>query len=110
VRWQPWQTNLTPGSPTDLFLIMATGGTEKLTSRHFKDAILAEIFKAYRASGTVYQRATDPETRRTLLDLKRCYDLAIEHLSPLGERAVKIQEELGMNFSDPPAPGGQGAA
>ncbi|MGO8839249.1 MAG: hypothetical protein ACLQAH_06765 [Limisphaerales bacterium] len=55
---------------------------ESTEIRKFKDAVLIEIFIAYRELGTVYQKATDPETRQTLLDLKRCYDLAIHHLSP----------------------------
>ena len=78
---------------------MATGGTESVETRQFKDAILAEIFKAYHASGTVYQKATDPETRRTALDLKRCCDLAINHLAPLGAHAEKLWDELGLRFS-----------
>jgi len=79
---------------------MATGGMDSIEIRKFKDSILVEIFKAYRASATVYQKAKDPETRRTLLDMKRCYDLAIQHLSPAGAYAEKLHEELEMRFSE----------
>ena len=81
---------------------MATGAPENIAVRKFKDAVLVEIFKAYRASGVVYQKASDTETRRTLLDLKRCYDLAIHHLSPLGSQADQMREELALPFSDRP--------
>lgn len=81
---------------------MATGGIDNCETRQFKDAMLVEIFKVYRASGTVYQKASDPETRRTTLDLKRCCDLAIQHLAPLGARAEQLREELGRRFADGP--------
>ena len=85
---------------------MDTGGAESIETRKFKEAILAEIFGAYKESGTVYQKTADPEIQRTMLDLKRCYDLAIHHLSPLGVHAEKLREELEMRFSGiPPAPG-----
>lgn len=74
-------------------------GSENVETRKFKDAVLAEIFTAYRESATVYQKTTDPEIRRTLMDLKRCYDLAIHHVSPLGVSAEQLLEELGMRFS-----------
>ena len=73
---------------------MDTGGAESIETRKFKDAILAEIFDAYKESGTVYQKTADPEIQRTMLDLKRCYDLAILHLSPLG---VHAEKRLGRN-------------
>jgi hypothetical protein len=79
---------------------MDTGGTESIETRKLKDAILAEIFKAYQESGAVYQKTTDPEIRQTVLDLKRCYDLSIQHLSPLGVHAEKLWEELGTRISD----------
>jgi hypothetical protein len=78
-------------------------GTESIETRKVKDAILGEIFNAYHASGTVYQKTTNPEIRQTVLDLKRCYDLAIHHLSPLGIHAEKRWEELETRFSDEPA-------
>jgi hypothetical protein len=74
-------------------------GTESVETRKFKDAILVEIFNAYQESGTVYQMTMNPEIRQTVLDLKRCYDLAIHHLSPLGVHAEKLWEELGTRFS-----------
>jgi len=77
---------------------MGNQGSESTEIRKFKDAVLIEIFIAYRESGTVYQKATDPETRQTLLDLKRCYDRAIHHLSPAGVHAEELREELGMRF------------
>ncbi len=79
---------------------MDTGGAEIIETRKFKDAILAEIFDAYKESGTVCQKTADPEIQRTMLDLKRCYDLAIQHLSPLGVHAEKLREELETRFSD----------
>jgi hypothetical protein len=79
---------------------METRGTESVETRQIKDAILAEIFKAYQASGAVYQKTTNPETRQTVLDLKRCYDLSIQRLSPLGAHAEKLWDELGSRFSD----------
>jgi hypothetical protein len=33
---------------------MDTGGAESIEARKFKDAIRAEIFDAYRESGTIY--------------------------------------------------------
>jgi len=68
---------------------MDAGEAESIEARKFKDAIRAEIFDAYRESGTVYQKS-GPEIQRTMLDLKRCYDLAILHLSPLGVHAEKV--------------------
>jgi hypothetical protein len=78
---------------------MDTGGAESIQTRKFKDAILAEIFSAYRESGTVYQKTAEPEIQRTMLDLKRCYDLAILHLSPLGVYAEKLWDEMRTPFS-----------
>jgi hypothetical protein len=78
---------------------MAIGATEHVESRNFKDAILVEIFNAYQETGMVYQKTSDPEIRKTVLDLKRCYDRAIQHLSPLGAHAEKLREELGTRFS-----------
>jgi hypothetical protein len=79
---------------------METRATESVETRKFKDAILAEIFKAYQESGAVYQKTADPEIRQTVLDLKRCYDLSIQHLSPLGAQAEQLWEELGTRISD----------
>lgn len=76
---------------------------ENVETRRFKDTILVEIFSAYQESATVYQKATDPEIRQAVLDLKRCYDRAIHHLSPLGVPAEQLWEQLGMRFSDQPA-------
>ena len=56
---------------------MGKQGNESVETRKFKDAFLGEIFNAYQESGTVYQKTTDLEIRQTVLDLKRCYDLAI---------------------------------
>jgi hypothetical protein len=78
---------------------MHTEGSKNIETPKFKDAILAEIFDAYKESGMVYQKTTDPEIRRTMLDLKRCYDLAILHLSPLGVPAEKLWDERKMPFS-----------
>jgi len=78
---------------------MDIGATESVESRNFKDAILAEILNAYQESGLVYQKTSDPEIRKTVLDLKRCYDRAIQHLSPLGAQAEKLREDLGTRFS-----------
>ena len=78
---------------------MDTGGAESVETRKFKDAILAEIFIAYKESGAVCQKTTDPEIQRTVQDLKRCFDLAIHHLSPLGVHAEKCWEEARMPFS-----------
>jgi hypothetical protein len=78
---------------------MGKQGDESVETRKFKDAILVEIFNAYQESGTIYQKTTDPEIRQTVLDLKRCYDLAINHLSPLGVHTEKRWEELGSRFS-----------
>jgi hypothetical protein len=78
---------------------MDTKGAESIKTGKFKDAILAEIFNAYKESGTLYQKTTDPEIRRTMLDLKRCYDLAILHLSPLGVHAEKRWDEMKTPFS-----------
>jgi hypothetical protein len=74
-------------------------GAESIRIGKHKDAILAEIFDAYKESGTVYQKTTDLEIRRTMLDLKRCYDLAILHLSPLGVHAEKRWDEVKTPFS-----------
>ena len=74
-------------------------GTENIETPKFKDAILAEIFDAYKESGALYQKTEDPEIRRTMLDLKRCYDLAILHLSPLGVHAEKLWDERKILFS-----------
>jgi len=81
---------------------MDTGGTESAESRKVKDAILVEILNAYQESGLVYQKTADPEIRKTVLDLKRCYDLVINHLSPLSSHAEKNWEEVGTRFSAPP--------
>ena len=72
---------------------------ENVETRNFKESVLVEIFTAYRESATVYQKTADPETRQTLLDLKRCYDRAIHHLLPLGVHTEKLWEELGTRFS-----------
>src|ERR1035441_6581705 len=78
---------------------MDTGGAVSTETHKFKDAILAEIFNAYKESGAVYQKTADPEIRRTMLDLKRCYDLAILHLSPLAIHAEKLWDEMRTPFS-----------
>jgi hypothetical protein len=78
---------------------MDIGGAESIQTRKFKDAILAEIFDAYKESGRVYQKTAEPEIQRTMLDLKRCYDLAIFHLSPLGVHAEKLWDEMRTPFS-----------
>ncbi len=78
---------------------MGKKAEETVETRKFKDAVLVEIFNAYQESGMVYQKTADPETRQAVLDLKRCCDLAIHHLSPLGAHAEKRWEELGMRFS-----------
>ena len=78
---------------------MDTGGVVSIETHKLKDAILVEIFDAYKESGTVYQKTVDPEIRRTMLDLKRCYDLAILHLLPLGIDAEKRWDEMKTPFS-----------
>ena len=83
---------------------MDTKGAERLNPGKFKDAILAELFNAYKESGTLYQKTTDPEIRRTMIDLKRCYDLAILHLSPLGAHAEKQWDEMKIPYSSPIVP------
>ena len=93
---------------------MDTGGAESIETRKFKDAILAEIFDAYKESGTVCQKTAEPEIQRTMLDLKRCYDLVIIHLSPLDVHAEKLWDEMRTPFSsqdtahDHNRPGGAG--
>lgn len=79
---------------------MGQGGMSNTEPQKFQDALLAEIFAAYQESGTVYQKTGDPEIRRTVLDLKRCYDLVIQRLLPLGAPAEKLWEELQARFSD----------
>ncbi len=74
-------------------------GAGNIETRKFKDTILIEILTAYQESATVYEKTTDPEIRQTVLDLKRCYDRVILHLSPLGSRAEKLWEDLGTRFS-----------
>jgi hypothetical protein len=81
---------------------MDTKGAEELKIGKFKEAILTEIFIAYQESGTLYQKTTDPEIRRTILDLKRCYDLTIRHLSPLGVHAEKRWDEMKTPFAIQP--------
>ena len=71
----------------------------KVEAGKLKETMLVEIFNAYRESATVYQKTTNPEIRQAVLDLKRCYDRAIHHLSPLGVPAEKHWEELGARFS-----------
>jgi hypothetical protein len=71
---------------------------ENIATRKFKDTILVEILIAYRETAAVYQKTTNPEIRQTVLDLKRCYDRAIHHLSPLGVQAEKLRDELGAQF------------
>jgi len=83
---------------------MDTGGAESVETRKFKDAILAEIFIAYKESGAVCQKTTDPEIQRTVQDLKRCFDLAIHRLSPPGVHSEKFWEELRMRFSSQDTP------
>jgi len=78
---------------------MAKGEPESAEVRKIKDAILAELLRAYGASGTVYQQSTDPETRRTALDMKRCCDLAINHLAPLSAHVEKLRDDLGTRFA-----------
>jgi hypothetical protein len=78
---------------------MDNKGAESIKAGNLKDAVLAEIFNAYKESGIVYQKTTDREVRRTMLDLKRCYDLAILHLSPLGLHAEKQWDEVKTPFS-----------
>ena len=46
---------------------MDTGGAESIETRKFKDAILAEIFDAYKESGTVCQK------RRVQKSSERCW-------------------------------------
>ena len=79
---------------------MDTGGAQSIQTRKFKDAVLAQIFDAYKESGAVYQKTADPEIQRTMLDLKRCCDLAILHLSPLGIQAEKLWDEMRMPFAN----------
>jgi hypothetical protein len=50
------------------------------------------------------KKTTDPEIQRTVQDLKRCFDLAIQRLSPLGVQAEKFREELRMPFSSQDTP------
>lgn len=84
---------------------MDTKGAESIKAGKFKDAILAEIFNAYKESGAVYQKTADSEIRRTMLDLKRCCDLAILRLSPLAVHAEKRWDEMRTTFSNQnPAP------
>ena len=83
---------------------MDAGGAESIETRKFKDAILAEIFDAYKESGTVCQKTAEPEIQRTVRDLKRCFDLAILHLSPLGVHAEKLWDEMRTPFSSQDTP------
>ena len=78
---------------------MATGRPDSVESQKLKDAILIEIFNAYQESGLIFQKTSDPEIRQTVLDLKRCYDRAIEHLSPLDVHSERRREELRTRFS-----------
>jgi hypothetical protein len=89
---------------------MDTQGAANLKTGKSKDALLAEIFNAYKESGTLYLKTTDPEIRRTMLDLKRCYDLAILHLSPLGVHAEKHWDEMKIPFAGTTGPQGHGQA
>ncbi|MGA2178274.1 MAG: hypothetical protein ABSH15_01635 [Verrucomicrobiota bacterium] len=65
-----------------------------------KDSILEEIFVAYKKAGELYKKETDPKTKQALHDMKRCFDLCIQRLSPLDPTSEKCWEELMKRFSN----------
>jgi len=79
---------------------MDTERIETMEARKLKDAILKEIFEAYREAGALYKKTADPETRLAVLDMKRGFDLAIQHLLPVDARYEKLWEELKALFSN----------
>ena len=62
---------------------MGTQISGNMTARQTVEGILAEIFAAYQEAGNLYVKTSDAEIRQTLLEMKRCFDLAITLLSPL---------------------------
>ncbi|HTX22255.1 MAG TPA: hypothetical protein VMD27_10425 [Candidatus Aquilonibacter sp.] len=80
-------------------MIMEKGQIETSEARKWKDALLKEIFDAYKESGALYKKTTNLETRQAILDMKRGFDLAIQHLSPSNAGAEKIWEELRAQFA-----------
>jgi hypothetical protein len=71
---------------------------ETVEVRKMKDAILKEIFDAYRESGALYKKVDDSQSRQALLDMKRGFDLIIRQLSPSEVFSEKLLEDLRSPF------------
>jgi len=78
---------------------MEKGRIETVEARKIKDAILKEVFDAYRESGALYKKIVNPESKQALLDMKRGFDLIIRRLSPSEACSEKLLEELRSPFS-----------
>ena len=75
------------------------GNIETVETRKWKDALLQEIFIAYRESGALYKKITNPSVRQDVLDMKRGFDLAIGRLLLPDSSAEKTWQELKAQFA-----------
>ena len=78
---------------------METRITAKTAARRAVDAMLVEFLEAYQEAGKLYAKTTDAETRRTVLEMKRCLDLAFTLLAPLDAPSETRLEKLRVPFS-----------
>lgn len=73
---------------------------QKTKARRTKDAILAEIFNAYKEAGILYSKTTNPRIRDGLLAIKHGCDLAVARLMPLDGQLENLLEDINRQFSD----------
>lgn len=78
---------------------MEIGKTGKTASGPIVGALLVEFLEAYQETGRLYAKAKDPETRQTVLEMKRCLDLALTHLAPLDVHSETRLDNLRVPFS-----------
>jgi len=73
---------------------------EQKNPEPWKDAMVEEIFRAYREAGRLYRKTADPASRQMLLALQHGLDRMLQHLFPLGERSETQWDECRADFVD----------
>jgi len=65
-----------------------------------KEAIVEQIFIAYKEAAALYRKTTNPASRETLREIRHGFDVILQHFFPLGEESEKRWDEFRAGFSD----------
>lgn len=73
-------------------------GTTIIEIENSREAIIQQIFAAYRQAGFVFQKAQDDESRDKIEIVRHDLDMALRRLFPLSDYHQDIWREVRMPF------------